>query len=224
MQGLIFFHKLFKLNLRSVILNFRLFPIRQAIKLPLLVSCKTKLTVDRGGVVLEGDITPGMIQYGFSYVGTIDAGNVPSSLMIAQGGKLVVRGRVYFGAGCKISIGKDACIDFAGKASFSGKTELLCHKGLFFGDDVLVSWDCLFMDTDFHKIIQDGKILNNAKDIHIGKHVWIGCRTTVLKGSDVAAGCVVGAGSVVSGKLQHENSIYAGVPACCVKENVAWED
>ena len=52
-------------------------------------------------------------------------------------------------------------------------------KSINFGDDNLLSWDILMMDTDFHKIISsDGEERNKPSAIDVGNHVWIGCRVT----------------------------------------------
>ena len=54
-------------------------------------------------------------------------------------------------------------------------------------------------------------------EITIEKGVWITSNCTVLPGVTIGKGCVIAAGSVVT-KNCTENGLYAGVPACRVKD------
>lgn len=90
-----------------------------------------------------------------------------------------------------------------------------------FGDDALVSWDCLFMDTDFHRILDaDGIQVNADRDISIGNHVWVGCRSTILKGTTLLNGSVVAAGSITRSKIMKENVVIdsSGIK----RDNIRW--
>ena len=91
------------------------------------------------------------------------------------------------------------------------------------GNNSIISWDCLILDTDFHRIYKDGNIINENKLIEIGNHVWIGAKSTILKGTKIADGSVIGAGSLCTGLLSDEKSIYAGQPAKLIKKNIIWE-
>ena len=91
------------------------------------------------------------------------------------------------------------------------------------GNNSIISWDCLILDTDFHRIYKDGNIINENKLIEIGNHVWIGAKSTIFKGTKIADGSVIGAGSFCTGLLSDEKSIYAGQPAKLIKKNINWE-
>lgn len=47
------------------------------------------------------------------------------------------------------------------------------------GNNSIISWDCLILDTDFHRIYKDGNMINENKPIEIGNHVWIGAITVL---------------------------------------------
>lgn len=94
------------------------------------------------------------------------------------------------------------------------------------GKDVLISWDTLLMDTDFHYVSKVGEIDDtvNEKEIIIGNHVWIGCRATVLKGAALSDNCVVAAGSVVTKSFKETSALIAGNPAAIKRQGVEWVD
>lgn len=219
-----FFRKISKINLRSIILNFYLLPLNQAIHLPILIEKNVKIQVHRGSIVLNGSVYTGMLQVGYNTVGTIDSRRDKSILQIYKGGKLICSGKtVRFGAGSNISIGENGCIKCIGEFNVSARSTFIVHRMLNIGNNVLISWDCLFMDTDFHKITSVGNIINAPEEITVGDNVWIGCRCTVLKGAVISSGSIIAAGSLINKKFFTENVILAGVPAKIVKHNIVWE-
>ena len=95
------------------------------------------------------------------------------------------------------------------------------HK-LDIGDNCAISWDCQFLDEDFHEIsYSDKHKTENA--IIIGDNVWIGCGVKIYKGTVIPRGCVLASDSVVKGKFHIENSIIGGNPAKVIKENIEWK-
>lgn len=167
-------------------------------------------------------ISPAMIQIGYKIVGNVDEKYERSIIEIRRHGKVIFDGKCYLGSGIRLNVCKE--LRFGDNVRINGNTNICCFSGVEIGRDVLVSWDCLFMDTDFHRVYINGKIANSNSSIKIGNNCWIGCRTTVLKGSEIPAGSVVGAGSLVCKQFDKENCIYAGNPARLLKDNVRWEE
>lgn len=64
------------------------------------------------------------------------------------------------------------------------------------------------MDCDFHRIYQNGCLINCDRPIIIGNSVWLGMNSVVLKGAQIPSGSVVAAGSIVTKTLPYENTIY----------------
>ena len=99
------------------------------------------------------------------------------------------------------------------------------------GRKIVIGEDCMFSagiyvsTSDFHAIVdtKTGERQNLPKDVVIGNHVWLAHGVSVLKGSVIADNIVVGKSSVVTGKLDHSYSVYAGMPAKIVKEGVDWK-
>lgn len=143
------------------------------------------------------------IKIGFSNAAVVDAKF--QRTIWDNSGFISFKGNARLCAGCKITnLGQ---LLFGKNFNITGDTSIINLTDSSFGDDVLISWDCLFMDTDFHKITKEGVVINPDRGIHIGNHVWIGCRSTILKGVHIADNSVVAAGSVVTKDFTLENSI-----------------
>lgn len=170
-----------KINIRSIILNFYLFPLKLAIKLPLLVSRRTCIkSLKRGTVHLNCKPSFGMIQIGYSTVSIIDYKYERAILDIAKEGSLTFNGKAFIGCGTKISVHGN--LIFGNNVKLNGNTKILCLESVEFGDDCLVSWDCQFMDADFHMIYENGVHINPYKAIKVGKNVLIFSKATITKG------------------------------------------
>lgn len=217
-------HKLLKLNFRSVFLSFYLLPFKQAVRLPLLFARNVKISaIYRGGVQLNSkNISPAMVQIGYNFIRNLDGKFERSIVELRKPGKVVFSGKCCLGSGTRLNV--HGTLTFGDNVRINGNSNICCFSDVEIGGGTIVSWDCLFMDTDFHKIYEDGKITNENSPIKIGKNCWIGCRATVLKGSEVPDGCVVGAGSLVCKKFGRKNSVYGGSPAKNLKENIRWEE
>ena len=167
-------------------------------------------------------VSPAMVQIGYNFIRNLDGKFERSIVELRKPGKVVFSGKCCLGSGTRLNV--HGTLTFGDNVRINGNSNICCFSDVEIGGGTIVSWDCLFMDTDFHKIYEDGKITNENSPIKIGKNCWIGCRATVLKGSEVPDGCVVGAGSLVCKKFGRKNSVYGGSPAKNLKENIRWEE
>jgi acetyltransferase-like isoleucine patch superfamily enzyme len=120
----------------------------------------------------------------------------------------------------------DGILEFGNHFSLGSLSNIICFRKIRFGNDVLISWECQFFDTDFHFIIQNENTINdNCGEVTIEDATWIGARATILKNTILARKTIVGANSVCSGnyKEKHgEGILIAGVPAKFIKGKVAY--
>lgn len=99
------------------------------------------------------------------------------------------------------------------------------------GETITIGTDCMFSNGidirngDSHSIIDTStnKRINKALPIIIGDHVWLTARVTILKGSVIPSNSIIGNSAIVGKTLEKENSIYAGIPAKLIKENINWD-
>jgi acetyltransferase-like isoleucine patch superfamily enzyme len=101
-----------------------------------------------------------------------------------------------------------------------------CVSKVTIGDNVLISYECIFSDSDNHSLSyskrkddlenwrlgqQDWTDVNMAP-ILVNRGAWIGARAIILKGVTIGEGAVVGMGSVVTRDVP-PFTVVAGNPA-----------
>ena len=127
---------------------------------------------------------------------------------------------VKIAAGVKISVGVDGILSIGKESSININTQVICMNNISIGESVVISWDDLIMDSDFHQIQDEAILKEISKSIFIGNNVWIGCRTIILKGTSISNGCVVAAGNVITGKNEEENCLITSMGI--KKHNISW--
>lgn len=211
-----------RMNVKSIRFNLKYLPFKDAIRLPFLISNNVFCLETNGNIKIEAQIKPGMIKIGFGKVGIFDMNRSRSIWQVS--GNVIFKGNAEIGHGTKISVNEGGLLELGRNVKVTAETEIVVQKSIKIGDNVLISWNCLIMDTDFHKIYdQDGKIINSPKPIIIGNKVWIGCRTVILKGSKIADGSVIGTNSFLSKDISNQSGIFAGNPIRFIKGDITWK-
>ncbi len=211
-----------KMNVRTLYFNFKYLPFNQAIKLPILLSSNLCLKKCSGQIYIDAPVKTGMIQIGFGDVGLFDKKKSRSIWEVS--GIVRFKGECHIGHGSKISVGPKGKLIFGKNFLMTAESTIACFHHVEFGDNSLLSWDILIMDTDYHSIIDEsGKVVNPDKPVIIGSKVWIGCRCLILKGTVIPNNCVIGANTTVTGTLEIENALYAGNPCKLLKQNITWK-
>jgi acetyltransferase-like isoleucine patch superfamily enzyme len=204
---------------KTIIFNLKYFPFQQAIRFPVFVSHRVWLKTLSGKVKISNFKT-GIIKIGFGDVSIFDQQR--SRTIWDVSGFVEFNGRANIGHGSKISV--IGVLSIGNEFSISAESSIIAQKHVSFGDNVLISWGSLIMDSDFHKIYNSKGIqINCPLPIRIGNKVWIGCRTLILKGVNLADGIVVAASSTVSKSIEIPNSIVGGIPAKIIQEQISWE-
>ena len=102
-------------------------------------------------------------------------------------------------------------------STIGDRTEIHAGEAVHIGKHVLIGWDCVIMDRDYHAV--DGKRERTAPVI-IEDNVWICCRAVILKGVTIGHHAIVGAGSVVTKNVE-PYSVVAGNPAKVIRKRKA---
>jgi len=210
--------KFFEISLfNTVKLNFYYWGVGGLFHPRILASRNLKILKLQGKVNVKST-KAGAVQIGFGHVGIVDKGNYRS--LWENSGEIIFEGVANMGPGSRIVnsgtlvIGDGFCIN--------GSSSIICNKKISFGENVLISWDCLIMDTDFHCVLslETGVRLNEDQEVKIGSHVWIGCRCTILKKARIPSNSVIAAGSVINKCYSDENSVYSTTGK--IKEQINW--
>lgn len=205
----------------TVRFNFHYFKLAEAIRFPILVSRHINIIDLSGKIIVNCPIRRGVLKLGYHGLGTRDTRLERTKWEVS--GTITIDGQTSLGRGTNISVTGD--LKLGRDVTITGSSTIICYKSIVVGDNALISWDCLIMDTDFHKIKNsDGIVTNPDEPIIIGKNVWIGCRNLILKGAAIPSGSVVAASSIITKRLQKENCLYGGQQGGAIlKEDILWE-
>lgn len=203
--------------LKTLLFNVHYFGI-VGMKFPVFVAKNVKFGNWGGRLELESFKT-GNIRIGFNATDICDT--VYQRCFWHTKGTINLGENVRIGAGCKISCGKDAKIFFGKNTSINVNTQVICSQSIVFGEDCMISWENLIMDSDFHEVKECGQLKSKIEPIKIMDHVWIGSRCLILKGSIVSRGCIIAANSTISKKFDDNNCLIGtnGI----MKREISWE-
>lgn len=206
---------------RSIYVNFRCLPFKQAIHLPILVSHHTRFKSLKGKIIIESPLKIGLIKIGLGTSQIVDFRK--ERTIVNWQGEVVFKGKCKIGAGSRVFVAPTGCLTFHDDFHNSSNLSILCFKSITFGHNNGQSWHNLIMDSDQHRIFAaDGRRINEDAPIVFGNNVWCGCNCTFLKGTAIGNNVVVGANSCVSKKYQEDNVIIAGNPAQIVRRDITW--
>lgn len=206
---------------KTLVFNLRYFPLRTALRLPVLVSHRVMFANLGGSVVIEGPVRPGTVLLGFGANGAFDFRRARSVWQNA--GAVSFRGPARLGHGFKLSLFHTGAVTFGPDFVLSAESQIVSRDRITFGAGCLVSWDVLVLDSDFHEIVHDEDgVITAQRPITIGDRVWLGARSTVLKGARLGDDVIVAAGALVSGEHLDSGVIIGGNPARVVKTGVRW--
>lgn len=206
--------------LKIIWFNFSNLPFKQAVKIPILLYKPMKLKC-KGTIKIEAEnIYTGMIKLGAPTVSIYP--NTGISIEIIGG--VIFKGRCSIGNNSFISIAPTGTVIFGEGFIATCNLKLACYKQITFGKNVLVGWENVFCDTDFHsvKILTTNERKVAYAPIIIGSNNWFAMKSMVLKGTKTPDYTIVGANSYLSKDYTNlkEYCLLAGQPAKLVRENV----
>lgn len=214
---------------KTIIFNFKIFPFRIALKLPVLIAYNVKICcIYKDCILINSKISRFMIKI------NIDNGSDGVNCSYKKIGYFDVKkkGRIIFNGRANFTSGISIRVD---NGNLNLGDNFYCNKNCFFscsenvtvGNDVLLGWNVNIRDSDGHAIynLNNTNIMTNMnKPILIGNHVWIAANVDILKGAEISDDCIVGYNSCVTKKFIDKNCIIAGYPAKVIKNNVNWKE
>lgn len=210
--------------LATVYINFKLLPLRQAIKFPIEIFHKFRITNIQGKIILDTPLLHrGMIQIG-CYGSEMFSRNDETILYLA--GDWHCKGKVSIGIGSCLRIEKGACLVTEDDVIFGARNMVFCENGMLIKQKFLSSWDCSIMDTDRHDVIDASTrtVTNPSARIIVGEHTWVGNSVAIHKGTILPANSIVASNSLCNKNYTKEGEccIFAGIPAKKISDNREW--
>lgn len=209
---------------KTLYFNMHYFPIKMAIKLPVVVFKKVIFKAAKGKVVLNSSIKHGMVYLGRDYYGF----QTPKDYTIWQqtGGEIIFEENITIGNGSFISIGKNGSLKIE-RCTLIGNAKIICFKSIIIKKNTRISWDVTVLDTDFHECINIKTKERNiaSKEIIIGENNWIGFGCSILKGTATPDYCIIAAKSLTNKNYAEEgNYIVLGSNASKVCSKDIYRD
>lgn len=202
--------------------NFKMLPLRLAIKLPFVLYFKIKFVNCNGHVVFpSNNVKFKMVQIGAN--GSDMFGHLCTTIDVR--GNIIIRGSgIRVGHGSLLRVEKDGTLDFSEGSILGARNIIFCCKSIKFEQNCLFSWDCQILDSDTHSIkdMVSGEIKPKTQDIVIGKNSWIGNHVIINKGTVLPEGTIVSAMSLLNKDysiILNKNSVIGGIPARKLREN-----
>lgn len=212
---------------KSLFFNLKVLPFKQAIRVPIIVSYRTKLIgVKKDNFVVKLDKKPkfGSCRLGIS--GSESGYLIPkkSLVLIRNGGKIIVNGTFGFSRGLYLHC-DDGTISIGNNFKANYNAHISCeHSKITIGNDCSLGWDCVLKTCDGHFMLVGGNQIENFAPIIIGNHCWICSKSAILKKGFLGNNCVLAYNSTLVNKISsNDNLLYAGQPARIVKENIDWK-
>lgn len=196
--------------IKTLYLNFKVFPISKAIRVPILVGRNVKLTnIGR----IKVNYMPGKR----ISIGAIQLFNTASTIPTIWNNKGIIsfNGDVKIYSGAIIYTDTNGKIEFGGNNRIGSHTSLLSKDCISLGCNTEISWNSQIADSDFHFVrnIETGEIKPRTAPITIGDNVWIGNHVSIAKGVTIANGCICGQNSFINKSCTEPNTILVGCPA-----------
>ncbi|BEG97849.1 hypothetical protein [Bacteroides sedimenti] len=167
----------------------------------------------KGRVIIDNDnIHFGMIRMGFNIVSLYRKDGI---MWEQHGGTCVFKGRCVIGNSSAISIGPNGNLTIGDLFSASAALKIVSYNQIEFKDNARIGWENMFLDTNFHSLINDetGERKVASAPIIIGRNNWFGLKCITFKGTETAEYCTIGGGTVLSGLFTEPKSVILGAPA-----------
>ena len=135
-----------------------------------------------------------------------------------RGAVLSLDGSNSITAGFECRLYENAKLTLSG-SYLNTRVYIVCRSAVTIGTGCVIGVGVSIRDTDGHHLLPSNEEI--TKPVTIKDHVWIGANATILKGVTIGEGAVIAAGAVVT-KDVPPYTLYGGVPAKLLKENITW--
>lgn len=181
---------------QTVYFNLRYLPLRQAVKLPILLY-KPKLLKCKGKICIDGPVRFGIIRMGFRYVSIFPNSGVTWE---NHGGTVRFMGKTRIGNDTYMSIGCKAEVTFGDNFGSTSGLKLVSYRSVEFGEGVSLGWGVWVMDTNLHPLfdIEKQAYKPASGPISIGAYNWLSSECRVLHSVTTPERCIFAMGTTLT--------------------------
>lgn len=200
---------------KTLYLNFKVFQLKDAIRLPVLCFGKIRLEGLRRGCIKLVDPKMGGVKIGGGWhTEMFGYAQLYKSLLRIEG-VLELGSDVTISQGCVISVSKGAILRIGNNFKTNVNVRIHAKQRIEIEDNCRMGWDCQVFDTSFHYTISKGTLSYRHQPVYLGHNTWLSNGVTVMKGTQLPAYSVVAAKSLVNKDYTQygEKSLFAGTPA-----------
>lgn len=180
--------------IKTIYINFRSLPIKQAIKFPIIIRGKFSIRCIGNIRIESSEIHRGMIKFG-------NFNNKSSRpTRIANHGTIIFRGYCTIWEGVLLELGAKSILDMGNETLLGENVNIMIRRECRIGDYSRLTFDSQIMDSDFHYMVdtETNEIKDCTKPVLIGIYNWIGNRTTIKKGTITPDYATVASNSLLS--------------------------
>lgn len=165
----------------TIWLNFRSFPLSQAVRFPIAVYGHPRLYNLSGSMRVEGKISAGMIKFNQVRTGSPNVQSLQSEIM--NQGTIIFRGYGVIGTGVIVRVASSGTLEVGKDFKITDMSNIGCYEKVSIGDHTRITHRCQILESNYHYVANFNKriIPKWHRPIVIGKGCWI-CNSSTLTG------------------------------------------
>lgn len=209
--------------LKTLYLNFRCLPFKQAIHFPILCYGPMRIKLLAGKITLR-DIRKGILKIGVDCAGYRTKG--VTTLTLLPESNFEIEGNVIICQGASILLGRKAILTMKDNSTLGDDAEIICKRRISIGYMTDITWQCQVTDYGSHLVMdcETGWVSTIYREVEIGDYCWIGNRTTVQLGTRLPNRTIVASNSLLNKNYTamglQSYSLIGGQPAKLLKTGV----
>lgn len=209
--------------IKTSYINLRMLPLKDAVKLPIIIYGKCRLSLRHGKIIFETPVKTGILKIGQD-IEIVHIANKVSEITI-NGTFCITGSNCGTGKGVSIIVLRNAFLQMGANSYCGQNTKIICTNRIIIGKYLRLGFESQIYDSNFHfvKDLLTNEIKQFIGSIHIYDYCWVGNRSSITKGSVLPKKIIIGSNSLCNKdytKVIKENSLIAGIPARLIKENM----
>lgn len=217
--GFCFLERMFSCNwfnpFATIWLNFRSFPLNQALRFPVWCYGRPKIFGLSGQMLVVGKIKTGMVR--FNQTKFMAPSNMDVQSELFNYGKIIFRGPGIIGTGNKIVVFRSGTLDIGANFKITDMCNIGCFQKIHIGEQTRITHRCQILESNYHFVanFSKGTVPNHVRPIFIGKGCWICNTSTILGGTTLPDFTIVASNSLLNKDYSGipDSSLVGGVPA-----------